>query len=228
MKTKMSLVGATIGLLLLGSAPGARAESMATIDDPDGYTNVRGEENKIIGRVKTGEKFLTWQPHYQTQQWEVMLPSGLRGLMHRSRIRLLPGEPIMKLSFPNSKKQWKQTAARGGDDNSEIDELARQHGINYSKILARAADGDLDALRQFFSLSEHVDGAAAESHNSIMWELFHVVGDEQFARFLDTQSAAARKEIKTHLTSEGTTWPITNGRNYLKLHFPKTFALLNA
>ena len=198
---------------------------MATIDDPDGYTNVRGEENKIIGRVTTGGKFLTWKPDYGSDYWEVILPSGVRGRMHRSRIRLLPGEPLMKLTFPDSKKQWQKSAATGGDE-AEVDEAARGRGINYAKTLARAADGDGAALGQFFSLSEHMDGAAAESHYSIMWELFHVVGDEKFARFLETQSATARKQIAADLMSERTTWPITNGRSYLKLHFPKTSAAL--
>lgn len=212
--------------MLAGFAVTAAAESMATINDPDGYTNVRGEENKIIARVKTGEKFLTWEPNYPSDSWEVILANGIRGSMHRSRIRLLPNEPIIKLSFPNARKEWAQPAADG--EEAEVDQQARGQGIDYNKTLAQAANGDAEALRRFFSLSRHVDGAGAESHFSLMWELFHVVGDNKFARFAATQSPGVRKEIWQDLTSEQTTWPITNGSAYIKRHFPKTFAQLNA
>src|SRR5215210_6820094 len=47
---------------------------------------------------------------------------------------------------------------------SEIDEVARRNGFNYAKVTRRAARGDLKALKQFFSLSDAVDGAAAESY----------------------------------------------------------------
>ena len=225
MKTRF-ILRCAVAAMLAGFSIAAEAESMATINDPDGYTNVRGEENKIIARVKTGEKFLTWEPHYPSESWEVILPSGVRGSMHRSRIRLLPDEPLMKLSFPNAKKEWLQGGADG--EEAEVDQQARGRGINYNKTLAQGADGDVEALRRFFSLSRHLDGAGAESHFSIMWELFHVVGDEKFAAFAAAQPTAARKEIWKDLTSEQTTWPITDGKAYVKRHFPKTFAQLNA
>ena len=226
MKTRL-IFSCVTGAVLAAFATSAVAESMSTIDDPDGFTNVRGDENKVIARVRKGEKFLIWEPNYPSDSWEVILPSGVRGSMHRSRIRLLPDEPLMKLSFPNAKQQWKRSAASGGDE-AEVDQQARGQGINYNKTLALAADGDVEALRRFFSLSRHVDGAGAESHFSLMWELFHVVGDDRFASYLATQSPAVRKEIGNDLTSEQTTWPITDGKAYLKRHFPKTFAQLNA
>ena len=222
MKTRV-LFSSAAAFLVVALAPTSTAESMATINDPDGYTNVRGEENKIIARVKTGEKFLTWKPNYPSDNWEVILPSGVRGSMHRSRIQLLPNEPLMKLSFPDSRKQWKQS----GGEEAEVDQQARGRGIDYNETLARAADGDADALARFFSLNRHVDGAGAESHFSLMWELFHVVGDEKFAVFAAGQPAEARKEIWQDLTSEQTTWPITDGKAYIRRHFPKTFAQFN-
>ena len=150
------LAGVALALFARTSA----AESMATIDDPDGYTNVRGEENKIIARVKTGEKFLTWEPNYPSESWEVILPSGVRGSMHRSRIRLLRNEPLMKLSFPDAMMECKRPPTDG--EEAEVEQQERGRGINYNKTLAQAADGDRDALQRFFSLSRDVDGAGAE------------------------------------------------------------------
>ena len=212
-------------LVLFFAAQQAFAESMATINDPDGYTNVRGEKNKIIARVRDGQKFLTWKPNHPSNQWEVILPDGTRGLMHRSRIRLLPNEPIMKLRFPSRFQEW-QNAARDGGDEAEVDAQARAHGINYSQTLARAARGEVKAAAEFFSLSRVVDGAGAESHFNLMWELLHVVGDEKFAVFLSEQAETFRREIGRYLTSEETTWPISDGRSYLRRHFPKSFALV--
>jgi len=35
---------------------------MAEINDPDGYTNVRDYDGKVIARVKKGERFIAAKP----------------------------------------------------------------------------------------------------------------------------------------------------------------------
>src|SRR6266481_5652547 len=45
-----------------GAAEKNTGPSMATINDLDGYTNVRDRDNKVIAKVKAGERFIAEQP----------------------------------------------------------------------------------------------------------------------------------------------------------------------
>ena len=74
-------------------------ESMATVEDPDGFSNVRDEDGKVIATVKNGERFLAVKPFAKSAQWEAWLANGNIGLIHASRVRVLPEEPLMKLNF---------------------------------------------------------------------------------------------------------------------------------
>lgn len=63
----------------------------AIIDDPDGYTNVRGRSSvsgAIIDRMVTGETFYTYIQ--EGDWWRIKTPRGKIGYMHMSRIKLLP------------------------------------------------------------------------------------------------------------------------------------------
>jgi len=76
--------------------------SMAVINDPDGYTNVRDYDGKVIAKVKKGERFIAAKPSGPPQsplsrisqpddpKWSVCLKSGITGFMDKSRIHLLP------------------------------------------------------------------------------------------------------------------------------------------
>jgi hypothetical protein len=59
------------------------------INDPDGYTNIRqygrSTNSEILGKLMNGEKFYYWQT--TTDWWIVQTKSGLRGFVHKSRIR---------------------------------------------------------------------------------------------------------------------------------------------
>jgi len=72
----------------------ARFTLAATIDDPDGFTNVRSgasEQAFIVGRVDRGEIFTTFPQ--QGEWWQVRLADGRTGYMARSRIRVIePGD----------------------------------------------------------------------------------------------------------------------------------------
>ncbi len=70
---------------------------------------------------------------------------------------------------------------------SEIDEFARRRGFNYARVTRRAARGDLKALKQFFAMAEGVDGAAAESYSGMPTVVYHLLGDEKFAKFLNAR-----------------------------------------
>ena len=52
----------------------------------------------------------------------------------------------------------------------------------------------------------------------------HVAGDDTFAKLLAGQSPRFREGYGELLAGEG--FPISNPKPYIKLHFPKTYAML--
>jgi hypothetical protein len=70
-----------------------------------------------------------------------------------------------------------------------------------------------------------MDGEAGEGHEETTWVLLHVAGDDTFARLLAGQSPEFREGYAEVLASWGTVF-FSNPKAYIKLHFPKTYALL--
>lgn len=209
------------------------AESTATISDPDGYTNVRDSaRGKVIAVVKNGERFLAAEP-YETSKdrnwWRVYLKSGTSGWMERSRIQLLPNEPLMKLNYNPRKKDWLELPSKPVTENDEEAWQAKEQGVDYYKTIVRASEGDEEALAKFYSLSSTMDGAAVEKYRPDAWALFHIVGDEKFAAMLSKQSAKFRKDMRELFSdSEITTDPISKPKPYIKGYFPKSYKILFA
>ena len=67
---------------------------------------------------------------------------------------------------------------------SEIDEVAGRHGFRYARDTRRAARGDFKALKKFFEIAQEADGAAAEIIQGVPTVVYHLLGDEKFAKFL--------------------------------------------
>jgi len=101
---------------------------------------------------------------------------------------------------------------------SEIEDFARRRGFNYVRVTRRAARGDTKALKQFFAISKDVDGAAAESHRGVPTAVYHILGDEKFAKFLNAQPLAYRLMVRNSIASDGSI--------YLRRHFPETTSTL--
>jgi uncharacterized delta-60 repeat protein len=201
--------------------------SMAIIDDPDGYTNVRDDNGKVIVRVKKGERFIAKRPYEEQKQWTVYLKSGITGLMDRTRIRLLPDEPLMKFNYDASKKDWRKRRSAPDSHLGETASSAKGRGVNYYKVLTAASNGDKKALAQFFSLAEFMDGAAAEGYYPEAWELFHVVGDKTFAEFLRRQPLGDQVSARGTLIGRGSSEEMfANLADYLQRHFPETTKIL--
>lgn len=99
---------------------------------------------------------------------------------------------------------------------SEIDDVARGQGFNYARVARAAAHGDAKALKQFFGLAKHVDGAAAESYAGMPTVVYHLLGDEKFARFLQAQPLAFRMMVRDSI----------GGGRYLLRYFPQTARIL--
>jgi hypothetical protein len=88
----------------------------------------------------------------------------------------------------------------------------------------QASEGDAKAFAQFNSLG-HMDGEAGEGHEETSWVLLHVAGDDTFAKLLAGQSSDFREGYAEWFAGF-VARPISNPKAYIKLHFPKTYAIL--
>jgi Bacterial SH3 domain/TPR repeat len=181
------------------------SEFRGVIDDPDGYVNLRKEKRAdapVVTKVKAGEPFQFKKK--EGEDWcEVKLKSGVSGWMDCSRIKLFFTKDDLP---PKSQK---------GD---EIDETAREQGVNYYEVTQAAARGDQQALKTFDSL--HVDGGAAEEHDGVMCVVIHLIGDDAYAKFL-------REQSRDFVSIEGSdiVFPF-NSKQYFRQHFPKSAKFL--
>ena len=213
------LLASIAGLALLHSAANASEECRATIDGLEAVTLVGffpgGDGSEITTTVKPGGRFIAAPPYDPSEQaWRVYLKSGIKGRIDRDRLRLLPGEPLMKLNYSARKRQWRKAKSKQVTENDEAAWQAKQHGVNYYETLIRVSEGDLKAMARFDSLAELMDGAAGESYHPEWWALFHVMGDENFARYLKSQSAKTREGYKNTFSTVGIDGfdPISDGK----------------
>ena len=195
----------------LSLTPVVQAEQRrGVINDPDGYVNVRaGKSNDapVIGRVKQGEPF-TFECDQEDEWCRARLRSGKSGWMHRNRIRLFFTEKDLPAGY---------------EKGSEIDEFTRGRGFDYTTVTRRAARGDMQALKQFFELADGVDGAAAESYAEEPTTVYHLLGDEKFAKFLREQPLAFRVLVRSTIVNY---CPMEPATDYLRSHFPETTEIL--
>jgi hypothetical protein len=98
---------------------------------------------------------------------------------------------------------------------SEIEEFAQGRGFSYARDTRRAARGDAKALKQFFSIAHDADGAAAEIIAGVPTVVYHILGDEKFAKFLVAQPLPYRMMVRNLITGDEFT-------EYLSRHFPQT------
>ncbi len=90
---------------------------MATLKATNGAVTVTdGFDNTTV--VKPGDRFIAvkpWNPNEDPNLWGVYLKSGSEVKMERSRMRLLPNEPLMKLNYDRWKKIYPRVAVRADD-----------------------------------------------------------------------------------------------------------------
>ncbi len=102
---------------------------------------------------------------------------------------------------------------------SEIEQFARGRGFNYAADTRRAVRGDSKALKQFFLIAHDADGAAAESVAGVPTVVYHLLGDEKFAKFLVAQPLPFRMMVRNLIVDDGVT---AHAIEYLSRHFPQT------
>ena len=128
----------------------------------------RAEKNAdaaVIATVKTGEPF-TFESENDADWCKVTLASGNSGWMQLNSIRLYFTEKDLP------------TREKDPAGESEIEQFASGRGLKYAAVTRRAARGDGKALKQFFSLAQDADGAAAESIGGVPTVVYHILGDE--------------------------------------------------
>jgi hypothetical protein len=72
-------------------------------------------------------------------------------------------------------------------------------------------------------MAQEVDGAAAESYAGMPTVVYHLLGDQKFARFLQDQPLAFRMMIRNRALGGGLMVP---ANLYLRQHFPETTKML--
>src|SRR6266436_641745 len=155
--------------------------SMAVINDPDGYTNVRDYDGKVVAKVKEGERFIAAKPWNRSDdpKWSVRLKSGLTGFMDKTRIHVLPDEPLMKLNYDARKKEWRKLLSKRVTENDEAASQAKGHGVDYNKTLVRASEGNLETLAKF------VRGLPLADQVGVRGTLIGGMSEEEFANGAD-------------------------------------------
>jgi tetratricopeptide (TPR) repeat protein len=180
-------------------------EFRGVIDDPSGYVSLRKDKRAdapVVAKVKAGQSF-GFQKKEHDDWCHVKLESGVGGWMHYSDIKLyftredLPAKP---------------------EEGGEVDDQARERGINYYEVTQAAARGDQKALKIF--LSFHADGAAAGEHLGVSSVVIHLIGDDAFAKFLDEQSLDFCEQLISAWQT-GFVLPFDT-KEYLRRHFPKS------
>ena len=219
---------ALASLVLMYSATAWSQEAtMATINGQDEYQLSGRIEcgGEATSTIKPGERFIARELSDGEKDWEVYLKSGISGNIPRNRIRVLPDEPLAKLNFASCKKEWRKLQSKRIKMTDDVAYSAKKYyGVpNYYKTLVQASEGDAKAFGQFSSLD--MDGVAGEGHEWNTWVLLHVAGDDTFAKLLAGQSSKVREGYAAFF-SQFSTPPISNPKPYIKLHFPKTYAIL--
>jgi hypothetical protein len=94
---------------------------------------------------------------------------------------------------------------------------AKDHGVDYPLVAARAEHGDTKALRTIFRITSYTDGSGAESHCAILRLLLERLGDRRFSHALRTESSSLRTHVVQAIDFDfGKPW---------QRQFPATYAL---
>jgi len=99
----------------------------------------------------------------------------------------------------------------------ELVAQAKDHGIDYPAVVARADSGDQDALCTIFRLTPQTDASGAESHCTVLRLLMEHLGDRRFSRALRRESSDIRTDVTKAIDFDfGHSW---------RKSFPRTYAL---
>jgi hypothetical protein len=101
---------------------------------------------------------------------------------------------------------------------SETIAVAKDHGLDYPRVVRAAGKGDVAALRRVmrFSVGNGLDAASAEGHAAVVGELLRRVGDAKFASAMRRESVAVRKAVTEYVLYDTGLSPRELKRRYLR------------
>ena len=87
--------------------------------------------------------------------------------------------------------------------DSALVEMTARAGIHYGQAYEQALHGQEAGLATLFQAGLHTDGAPAELHDSILWEMLQRWGDRRFAAVLRRQSREIRNRVRCSIDLGG-------------------------
>ena len=216
------LAAAMAGAAACTTGPAA-AQTVMTVEDPDGYSNMRSEAKPsagVVAKVKVGERFFRETPDNAKPDWvAVTLLDGRTGFIHSSRVKklLVTETPRMRFDIVSVTAM----AAQAGRD------LAPEPRARYLAAVAKALDkpGDSAALADAI-LPPGLNMGDSEAHSIMLWRLMHAAADGAFATAAEGLPPATATALAEALNGETGPYPVKKPLVYMRRHFPKTAATL--
>lgn len=227
-------------LVILGAAYSASAQSLATIQDPDGWTNFREDASrtaKVLGRLDNGSQILvhTSQPN---EGWHhITTLDGRSGHVHSTRMRILgrngavqtsriQAQPTADLPRMTYNDAAVARVVRGNATEYGTEDQGRTEGKRYTDTIMAGYrnKGTAAGLEKILEPGTAMDGAVATGHDHVLWAVMHGWGDSAFATAVEGLPTEKRTWVAEALRVDGgeSNVPIERPRAYLKKYFPKT------
>jgi hypothetical protein len=205
----MNAVDLVLLACVLDFAPLAQAQRAGVIDDPAGSVDVRAEKNAdaaVIATVKTGEPF-TFECENDAEWCKVTLASGKSGWMHLSSIRL-------HFTAKDLPSREKGSGWRIGDRTIRAWEKIRLRRRHAARCAWRRQGAET-----IFLARARCRWRGGGKHRGVPTVVYHILGDEKFAKFLLAQPLPYRMMVRNRILSDGLMPPASV---YLSRHFPLT------
>jgi hypothetical protein len=172
--------------------------------------------DSIIGNVYKNERFITFKHDFDETYWPIWTKSGNFGSLNKKYFDLLPNEKVFKMATDTSSLFRLACSVHTMDNFNSI-------GINYCALVKEAVNGNEKSFLLLFTLNDNLDGAAAETHPYIMWQIFNMWSDHKFNLLLLKQSKSNLISMVNFLKSPVFTFPITDVKYYYTTFYPETW-----
>jgi hypothetical protein len=216
--------------LILTMAGMVQAQTVASVQDPDGWTNLRADGTrsaKVLRRIDHGTKMLVHTSQPQDGWHHVTTLDGQSGYVHSTRIKIQPSAtlPIMVYDERSVTGIVRNNSTEYGTEGE-----GRREAQRYleSVMAGYRNKGTVNGLQRILSPGTIIDGAIAEGHDQVVWAVLHGWGDEAFALAVGGLSPDERTGIAEAFGTKGgeTNLPIEKPKAYLTRFFPRSYGAL--
>jgi hypothetical protein len=218
----------------------APAQAVATVQDPDGWTNFRDDASrtaKVLGRLDNGTKILVHTSQPNDGWHHITTLDGRSGYIHSTRMTILGRNGAVQNSRVESQKSealprmtYNDAAVarivRGNAAEYGSEGSGRKEGQRYTDaVMAGYRNrGTAEGLEKILAPGTAMDGAVATGHDHVLWAVMHGWGDAAFAKAVEGLAADKRTWVAEALRVDGgeSHFPIERPLGYLKKYFPET------